>query len=373
MTTDHPLIRPQPGVLQVAPYQGGDSALSGLASVLKLSSNENPAGPSPRAIEAFRAAAGDLALYPDGGQDALRAAIAGVYGLDPAHIVGGAGSDELISLLCHAYAGPGDEVVHSAHGFAMYSISARTAGATPVSVPEDARRADLGAMRAACTERTRLVFLANPNNPTGTMVPPEEVAELAASLPPAALLVLDSAYAEYVAGYDGGAALVEARDNVVMLRTFSKIHGIAALRVGWAYAPGHVIAVLQRMRGPFNVSLPGLAAAQAAIEDTDWVARCVAENARWRGWLADALAEAGVASDPSEGNFVLARLADAEEARACDAALRAAGIIVRGMAGYGLPQALRITVGDEAACQRVAQAVQAFRAAPATAAAGSAS
>ncbi|MEM9047775.1 MAG: histidinol-phosphate transaminase [Pseudomonadota bacterium] len=363
MTTPHPTIRPQPGVLDIAPYVGGDSASGGASETLKLSSNENPAGASPAAVAAFQDTADRLALYPDGAHGALRQAIGAVHGLDPAGLVCGAGSDELIALLCQAYAGPGTEVLHTAHGFAMYRIAAMTAGATPVSVPETARRADVDAILAACTEQTRLVFLANPNNPTGTMIAPDAVARLAAGLPDAALLVVDGAYAEYVTtpGFDGGAGLVEARDNVVMIRTFSKIHGLAALRVGWAYAPGHVVDVLHRMRGPFNVSLPGLAAARAAVEDLGWVTRCAAENARWRDWLAGALAAQGIASDPSEGNFVLARFTSAQEAVACDATLRRAGIVVRQMAGYGLPDALRITVGDEAACRRVAAATAAFR------------
>lgn len=361
MTAPHPTIRPQPGILDIALYQGGEARLAGHARVLKLSSNENPFGPSPRTTEAYREAAGSLHLYPSSDHAALRAAIAGVHGLDAARIVCGAGSDEIIGFLCQTYAGPGVEVVHTEHGFGMYRISALAAGAVPVEVREKARRTDVDAILAACTGRTALVFLANPNNPTGTMIPEAEVARLAAGLPPQALLVLDGAYAEYVEGFDGHAGLVETRENVMMTRTFSKIYGLGGLRVGWGYGPEHVIAALNRVRGPFNLSTPALAAAEAAVTDTEYTAFCRAENARNRGFLAAALARLGVPSDASEANFVLARFTDAAEAEACDASLRARGIIVRKVAGYKLPECLRITVGDAEACARVAEAVAEFR------------
>lgn len=354
-------IVPQPGIMDIALYQGGAAHVDGVANVVKLSSNENPLGPSPRAMEAFRATAAALHRYPSTDHAPLRAAIGEVWGLDPERIICGVGSDEIIAFLCQAYAGPGDEVVHTEHGFAMYRISALAAGATPVCVPERDRVTDVDAILAGCNDRTRLVFLANPNNPTGTMIGPAEVARLAAGLPPQALLVLDGAYAEYVEGFDGGAALVEARDNVVMTRTFSKLYGLGGLRVGWGYGPRAVIDVLNRVRGPFNLSVPALAAAEAAVRDLDYVERCRAENARWRAWLAEALAESGVASDTSCANFILARFASAEEARACDAHLRARGLIVRPVAGYNLPEALRITVGDGEACRRVAAAVAEFK------------
>ncbi len=360
MSEPHPTIRPQPGILDIAPYVGGESRLAGHDRVLKLSSNENPSGASPAAVAAFRAAAASLHLYPDSGHASLRAAIARVHGLDADRIVCGAGSDEIIAFLCQTYAGPGTEVIHTEHGFGMYRISALAAGATPVEAKEDARRTDVDAILAAATPRTALVFVANPNNPTGTMIPTAEVERLAAGLPPQALLVLDGAYAEYVDRFDGHAALVDARDDVVMTRTFSKIHGLGGLRVGWGYGPAHVIDALNRVRGPFNLSTPALVAAEAAVLDTGFTERCRRENARNRAWLADALGRAGVPSDPSEANFVLARFRDEAEARAADAALRARGIIVRRVAGYRLPQALRITVGDAEACAAVADAIGAF-------------
>ncbi|MGF1658455.1 MAG: histidinol-phosphate transaminase [Rubrimonas sp.] len=367
MTAPHPAIAPRPGILDIAPYVGGESGAPGANRAIKLSANENPRGPSPAAVEAYRACAAGLALYPDGGAESLRAAIGAAEGLDPARIVCGAGSDEIISLLCQAYAGPGDEVLHSRHGFLMYAISAKAAGATPVAAPETELTADVDALLAACTPRTRLVFLANPNNPTGTLVSQAEVARLAEGLPPQALLVLDAAYAEYVAapGYDAGAALADARDNVVMTRTFSKIHGLAALRLGWAYGPTHVIDVLNRVRGPFNVSVPAIAAGAAAIADREHVAAEAARNAAWRDWLAGRLAAAGVPCTRAHGNFLLARFGETGPASApeADGWLKTRGLIVRRMEGYGLAGWLRISIGEEAACRMVADAVDAFRAA----------
>ena len=354
-------IAPQPGIMEIDLYQGGAAHVAGLDNVVKLSSNENPLGPSPAAVEAYRRAAYDLHRYPSSDHSALRAAIAEVLGLDAGRIICGAGSDEIIAFLCQAYAGPGTEVVHTEHGFAMYRISALAAGATPVEVPERERVTDVDAILAACTDATRLVFIANPNNPTGTMIGLAEIERLAEGLPPQALLVLDGAYAEYVEGYDGGAALVDRRDNVVMTRTFSKLYGLGGLRIGWGYGPAHVIDVLNRVRGPFNLSQAALAAAEAVIRDRAYTDHCRAENARWRTWLADALAEIGVPSDVSLANFVLARFANQAEAEACDDYLKSQGLIVRRVAGYNLPNCLRITVGDESACRRVVHAVRQFK------------
>ncbi len=355
-------IIPQAGILDITLYQGGVSHLPGIANAVKLSSNENPFGPSDAAKEAFRKAAYSLHRYPSSDHAELRSAIGEVHGLDPERIICGSGSDEIISFLCQAYAGPGDEVIHTEHGFGMYRISALANGATPVEVPERERVTDVDAILAACTDATKLVFIANPNNPTGTMIGEGEVARLAAGLPDHVLLVLDGAYAEYVEGYDGGASLVEARQNIVMTRTFSKLYGLGGLRIGWAYGPDHVIGVLARVRGPFNLSSAALAAAEAAVRDTGWADKCRADNARWRGWLAEALSEHGVPSDTSLGNFILARFANQAEAEACDEHLKSEGLIVRRVAGYNLPNCLRITVGDEASCRRVAHAVGQFMA-----------
>jgi histidinol-phosphate aminotransferase len=243
----------------------------------------------------------------------------------------------------------------------MYRISTLAVGATPVEVPERERTTDVDAILAACNRRTRLVFIANPNNPTGTMIAQAELARLADGLPKQAILVLDGAYAEYVEGYDAGRALIEARENVVMTRTFSKIYGLGGLRIGWGYGPQHIIEVLNRIRGPFNLSTTQLEVAEAAVRDQDWVAKCRSENSRMRAWLAEALAELGVPSDTSTANFVLARFADAAEAEACDAYLKSQGLIVRQVTGYKLPHCLRITVGDESSCRRVAHAVAQFK------------
>jgi histidinol-phosphate aminotransferase len=354
-------IRPQPGIMDIALYEGGKSHVAGIANALKLSSNENPFGPSDKVKEAFQRTVHGLHRYPNTDHAALREAIAEVHGLDAGRIICGVGSDEIITFLCQAYAGPKDEVVFTEHGFLMYRISAMAVGATPVEVAERERTADVDAILAACGSRTRLVFIANPNNPTGTMISAAEMARLADGLPPKAILVLDGAYAEYVEGYDGGAALVDARSNVVMTRTFSKIYGLGGLRIGWGYGPKAIIDVLNRIRGPFNLSTTALEAAEAAVRDQDHLVRCRTENARMRTWLAQALAELGVPSDTSMANFILARFASPEEAEACDAFLQEHGLIVRRVAGYKLPHCLRITVGDESACRRVAHAVAQFK------------
>lgn len=354
-------IRPQPGIMSIAPYQGGESRVEGVEDVVKLSSNENPYGPSDKAREAFVRTIHRMHRYPPTDHAALRAAIGRVHGLDSGRVICGAGSDEIITFLCQAYAGPGDEVIHTEHGFSMYRISALAAGATPVEVPERDRVVDVEAILAACNFRTRLVFIANPANPTGTMIGLDKVAYLADRLPGQTILVLDGAYAEYVDGYDGGAALVDARGNMVMTRTFSKLYGLGGLRVGWGYGPQAIIDVLNRVRGPFNLGQAQLETAEAALLDRDYAQKCRADNARLRNWLAEALAEAGVPSDPSSANFILARFSSPDEAEACDSFLKSEGLIVRRVAGYNLPACLRITVGDEASCRRVAHAVRAFK------------
>lgn len=354
-------ITPQPGILDIELYQGGASHVAGIQNVVKLSSNENPLGPSEATMEAFRRAAFSLHRYPSTDHHSLRHAIAEVLQLAPDNIICGNGSDEIIAFLCQAYAGPGREVIHTEHGFGMYKINALAAGATPVEVKERERVTDVDNILAACGPKTALVFIANPNNPTGTMIAPGEVARLADALPPQSLLVLDGAYAEYVDGYDGGAALVEARENVIMTRTFSKIYGLGGLRIGWGYGPRHVIDVLNRIRGPFNLSQAALNAAEAAIRDVAYVDHCRTENARMRNWMSDALAEIGVPSDVSLTNFVLARFASPEEAVACNAHLTAQGLLVRPSASYNLPNCLRISVGDEPSCRRVVHAVRQFK------------
>ena len=354
-------IEVQPGIMQIALYQGGQSKIEGVADVVKLSSNENPFGPSDKAKEAFARCAHQLHRYPSTDHLSLRTAIAEVHGLDAGKIICGVGSDEIITFLCQAYAGPGDEVIHTEHGFSMYRISTLAAGATPVEVPEVDRTVDVDAILAACTERTKLVFIANPANPTGTFVTGDEITRLADGLPAHTILVLDGAYAEYVDGFDGGAAMVEARENVVMTRTFSKVYGLGGLRIGWGYGPQAIIDVLNRVRGPFNLSDAQLDTAEAALRDREYLEKCLSENARLRVWLSEALAEVGVPSDASYTNFILARFQSPDEADACDAYLKQNGLIVRRVAGYKLPDCLRITVGDEASCRRIVHAIRGFK------------
>ena len=357
-------LRPRPGILEIEPYVGGRSEIEGAVRVIKLSANESAIGPSPTAIEAYRAAAATLHRYPDGDAPALRAAIGRRFQLDPAQILCGAGSDELIQLLMRAYAGPGDEVLYSAHGFLMYKLSALGVGAMPVAAPERELTTDVDALLARLTSRTRMVFIANPNNPTGSYLPADELERLHAGLPEDVLLVIDAAYAEYVRrnDYTAGTLLVERAANVVMTRTFSKLFGLAALRLGWLYAPPQVIDVLQRLRGPFNVGTPAQVAGVAALEDLDHQERSRAHNDRWLPWLAEALTGLGLKVHPSIANFVLVEFAPDGPGSAAQASvwLEARGIIARPMAAYGLPQCLRISVGLETENRAVVDALREF-------------
>ncbi|RJL04898.1 histidinol-phosphate transaminase [Paracoccus siganidrum] len=356
-------ITPQPGIMEIALYVSGESSLAGRQDVLKLSSNENPLGCSPKARATFAAAAGDLHRYPNTDHAGLRRAIGQVHGLDPERIICGVGSDEVLQFVTHAYAGAGDEVITTEHGFSMYPILARMVGATPVTVPEAERRIDVDAILAAVTDRTRIVFIANPANPTGTMLSGDELERLVQGLPPQVILVHDGAYTEFAGGFDGGVSLVDRHPNVVMTRTFSKIHGLGGLRIGWGYASRQIIEVLNRVRQPFNLSSAQMATAEAAIRDVGFTAHCAQLNASLRQRLRESLVQMGIGCDESFANFVLARFADPAEAEAADAALRENGILVRRVAGYGLPAALRITVGDEKGCARVIDCLGRFMAA----------
>src|SRR5215207_3662824 len=355
---------PRPGVLEIEAYVPGKSGAPGVAKVHKLSSNETLLGPSPRAIEAVRRAAGELESYPDGTAAALREAIAAKYGLDPARIVCGSGSDELLSLLTHAYVGPGDEGVFTEHGFLVYRIAILAAGGKPVVVPETNYTADVDAILAAVTARTKVMFLANPNNPTGTYLPFDEVKRLHAGLPPQVLLVLDAAYAEYVRrnDYASGLELVATAENVVMTRTFSKIYGLAALRLGWMVGPAHIADAVNRIRGPFNVNAPAIEAGVAAIADDAHVADAVTHNERWLSWVTGEVEALGLQVTPSVGNFILIHFPpDAgRTAKDADAFLTKRGLIMRAVGAYGLPNALRMTIGDEEANRLVVAALAEF-------------
>lgn len=350
---------PRPGILGIDVYVGGESELAGASRVIKLSSNESALGPSPKAVAAYRELASGLHRYPEGGSTALRQALATRHGLDPACIVCGAGSDELIGLLARAYAGPGDELVYSQHGFLMYPITAKAIGATPVMAPERNLTADVDALLAAVTPRTRLVFLANPNNPTGTYLDADAIKRLHAGLPASVLLVIDAAYAEYVArnDYTAGQDLVQSSGNVVMLRTFSKIYALAALRLGWAYCPPAIADVLNRVRGPFNVGAAAQAAGIAAVLDQPAMDAARTHNDVWRPWLAERLGGLGLTVTPSVANFLLVHFADANAAYDF---LAARGIITRKMAAYGLAQSLRISIGTEDEVKAVAEALASF-------------
>lgn len=362
-TTSGP--KPRPGVMDIAFYQVGGAKLAGAETITKLSANENYWGASRKAQDAFAAGASSLADYPSADSGPLRDAIAEIHRLEPARIVCGNGSDELLQLLGYAYLEDGDEVVYSRHGFLLYRSYALMNGATPIAAAESDLTSDVDNLLAACTEKTKIVYLANPNNPTGTRLNAQQLERLAAGVPETALLVLDAAYAEFVEGddYDGGISLVNRRPNVVMTRTFSKIYGLAALRVGWMYAQENVTEVIHRIRGPYNVNMPAQLAAAAAMRDVDYTAWCRGETIRLRAKLTGDLAAAGIGCTPSEGNFVLAALGEDEAtgAAAFDAFLKARGIIARRMEGYGLPGHLRISIGDEAACDAVAKAAADFR------------
>lgn len=355
-------LQAKPGLEKISLYEGGLATLKGASNVVKLSSNENPLGPSQLAIKAFQNSAFDLHLYPSADHSALRITIGKIFQLSAENIICGVGSDEILSFICQAYAGPGDEVIHTEHGFALYRICALAAGATPIEVAEKDRVTDVPAILNACTQRTKIIFIANPNNPTGTMISLEEITFLADNMPSHILLVLDGAYVDYIEDYDGGAKLVETRTNVLMTRTFSKLYGLGGMRVGWGYGPKNVVDNLNRIRGPFNLSRPALAAAEAAVQDQHYVGKCRSENNLLRSWLSKALAECGIVSDNSMGNFILARFRNQEEAEACDEFFKSKGIIVRRVSSYKLPHCLRISVGDKKACHRVAHTVKQFKA-----------
>ncbi len=356
--------QPRPGVMEIAAYVPGKSKGSKGVTLHKLSSNETPLGASDAAKAAMAAAADHLELYPDGAATALRDAIGKVYGLNPERIICGAGSDEILSLLAYAYLGPGDEAIYSEHGFLVYEIAIRAAGATPVVAPEQNMTTDVDAILAKVTDRTKMVFIANPNNPTGTYIPFEEVRRLHAGLPSNVLLVLDAAYAEYVRrnDYESGMELAATADNVVMSRTFSKIYGLANLRLGWGYGPAHVMDALNRIRGPFNVNGPAIAAGIAAVQDKAFVQKAVDHNETWLPWVVSELEKLGLTVTPSVGNFVLIHFPDAEGKRAvdADAYLLERGCVLRQVGNYGLPNALRMSIGSEEANKTVVAHLAAF-------------
>ena len=353
-------IKPQPGIMEIDLYEGGASKLEGHDEVVKLSSNENPFGPSPKAVDAYSISGKSLHRYPSTSHGQLRQAISRILDLQPENIICGVGSDEIISLLCQTFSGQGDEVIYTEHGFAMYKISALAAGASPVVVEEKNRTADINNILNKCNENTKLIFIANPNNPTGTMITLKQIQELAMKIPKHTLLVLDGAYAEYVDNYDGGMQLAKNTSNVFMIRTFSKIYGLGGMRVGWGFGSKSIIEALQRVRGPFNLSAPALAVAEAAINDQDYVKRCKEENNATRDWFISSLRKLGLACDNSFTNFVLPRFKNQSQAELCDKYLQSKGFIVRRVDGYNLPESLRITVADRDTCKRLVKLIEEF-------------
>ena len=367
MTVNRP--QPRPGVLHIAPYVPGKSSAPGVAKVFKLSSNETPLGPSADAIAAYRMAGEHLEDYPDGSASGLRDAIGAAFGLDPDRIVCGAGSDDLLNLLARAFLKDGDEAIYTTHGFLVYPIATMGTGAKAIAAAEKDFTANVDAILNAVTPKTKMVFLANPNNPTGTYVLFDEVKRLQKGLPGDVLLVLDAAYAEYVQrnDYESGIELVATTDNVVMTRTFSKIYGLAALRLGWMYGPAHIVDAVNRIRGPFNVNGPAIVAGIAAIRDTAHVDRARTHNAKWLAWLTEEISNLGLPVTPSAANFVLIHFPETKgrTARDADAFLTKRGLILRQVGVYKLPNALRMSVGTEEANRLVVQALKEFLGKPA--------
>lgn len=339
--------------MDIAAYVPGRERVAGVEKVWKLSSNETPLGASPAALDAIQSA-GKPEIYPDGQATALRQAIAEVHGLNPANIVCGNGSDDLLALLAQTYLSAGDEGIFTEHGFLVYKIQILAAGAKPIVVPEIDERADVDGILAAVTDRTRIVFLANPNNPTGTYLPFEEVRRLHAGLPPGVVLVLDAAYAEYVRrnDYEAGLELVSSSRNVVMTRTFSKIYGLAGLRIGWMYGPPEIVDAINRVRGPFNINALAIAAGAAAVRDRTHVENAVAHNGQWLDRLTSELSATGLRVTPSVANFLLIHFPDDDHGKSAESAdkfLCARGYVLRRVTAYGFPNALRMTIGSEEA------------------------
>jgi histidinol-phosphate aminotransferase len=362
---------PKPGILDISPYVGGRAGVAGVAKVVKLSSNESPVGPSPAALAALDQAKASVALYPEGSALLLREAIAEVYKLNPARIITtGEGSGALLTLLAGAYLQPGDECLFGRHAFLLYEIATRANSAVPVMVPEmetnHAIKLDIDAMLAAVTPKTRMVYVANPNNPTGSYLNRDEMARLHAGLPKGVLLVIDAAYAEYVTAkdYEAGIELASKFDNVVMTRTFSKLYGLAGLRVGWMYASAAICDAINRIRGPFNTALLQQLAGAAAVRDRDHFWKAVEHNNTWLPWITAEIRKTGLRVDDSVANFVLIHFPQGEKSAAnADAFLNKGGVILRGVGSYGLPDCLRMTVGTEDENRLAVSLLQQFMAA----------
>jgi histidinol-phosphate aminotransferase len=343
---------PKPWILDIAPYVPGKSTTDDGRTVTKLSSNENPLGTSEAARQAFMLHSRDLERYPDASAADLRSAIADRYDLDPGRVIYGTGSDEILHLVAGAYAGQGDEIIQVRYGFAVYEIATKRVGATLITAPDKDYASDVDAILAAVTERTRLIFIANPNNPTGTFTPRAEMARLVAQVPQDVMIVIDQAYSEYLETEDddGGLAFAKTHANVIITRTFSKIYGLAAERIGWGYGSAEAIDAMHRIRAPFNITSAGQKAAIAALSDTDFVSASRNHNALWRDWFAGEIASlgnAGLRAVPSKANFILVLFEGKVSAEAAYQGLMDQGYITRWLPGQGLGQGLRITIGTE--------------------------
>jgi histidinol-phosphate aminotransferase len=343
---------------KIEPYLPGDFSVEGVSEIVKLSSNESPLGASPNAVTALDMVGHDLKTYPDSSASLLRNAIGKKYGLNPERIVCESGSEQIINLLARGYAQSGDEILYSQYGFIAYKIAALSVGATPVAAPETHHTTSVDNLLSLVTERTRIVFLANPNNPTGTLIKFSEIERLRSKLPDDVLLVLDAAYAEYSIDteYQDGCNLVDTPEaNVVVLHTFSKIYALAGLRLGWCYAPAEIVEVLHNLRGVFSVSSAAQAAGIAALEDEQHITRSIKHNTEARAFLGDALSRAGLKVLPSSANFICVQFDSAESATAADLLLRQNGLIPRTLKEYGLSDCIRITIGLMEHCEKVAR------------------
>lgn len=358
-------IQPKPGILDIAPYVGGKSKIDGVAEPMKLSSNENALGAGQKAREAYQAAVGNIHVYPDGRAGKLRDAVADHHGLEPERLIFGNGSDEVFALLNQTYLQPGDNIVTGQYGFLAYRISALANQASVKLAPEPGYKAEVDAILEQVDDRTRIVYISSPSNPTGSYNTADETRRLHAALPANVLLVIDEAYAEFVTAADWETSLPLAKDadNIVVTRTFSKIHGLGGLRIGFGYAPLKVAEAVDRIRLPFNVSVPGLEAAVAALGDEahQKASRDLVET--WRPRLTQAIRGFGFQTFPSAGNFVLVRFPNEQRnAAAANEYLHGKGIIVRPVGGYGLHDCLRITVGTEDQNRAVLDALSEFAA-----------
>ncbi|HEY0927663.1 histidinol-phosphate transaminase [Brevundimonas sp.] len=357
-------IQPKPGILDIAPYVGGKSKIDGVAEPMKLSSNENALGAGQKARDAYQAAVGNIHIYPDGRAGKLRDAVAAHHGLEGDRLIFGNGSDEVFALLNQTYLQPGDNIVTGQYGFLAYRISALANQASVKLAPEPGFKAEVDAILEQVDERTKIVYISSPSNPTGSYNTAEETRRLHAALPPHVLLVIDEAYAEFVTAPDWETSFPLAKDaeNIVVTRTFSKIHGLGGLRIGFGYAPLKVCEAVDRIRLPFNVSVAGLDAAVAALSDEAHQKASLELVETWRPRLTQAIKGFGFEIFPSAGNFVLVRFADAATASAANDYLHTKGIIVRPVGGYGLPDCLRITVGTEDQNRAVLDALSEFAA-----------